>query len=323
MTAAAACFAAMNALIRQLATDLPALEIVFFRNFAGLAFMLPWLIRHGPSALRTNHHRLYLGRSAIGFASMVMWFTALTMMPLAEATALSFTAPLFATLAAAVLLHETVRLRRWTATVVGFLGAMIVLRPGFDTVGIAQILVLGSTATAGINAVMVKQLTRTEPASAIVTYMTLYIVPLSLVPALFVWVMPPLHSLPWIILLGLFATLGHQAMTRAFAATDTSVIMPFDFARLPFVAVIAWFAFGEAPDIWTWVGAAVIVAATAYIAQREAAIARAELKTPPSPVAPAAANEGAAAVSATGPEEQPEIEIPAPARSAKKSVGDD
>jgi drug/metabolite transporter (DMT)-like permease len=205
---------------------------------------------------------------------MLLWFTALAMMPLAEATALSFTSPLFATIFAVILLHEVVRARRWTATVIGFIGAMIILRPGMSSLDLAHWLVLGSSALAGINAILIKQLTRTENANAIVTYMTLYIIPMSLVPALFVWTMPPPQTWLLIALLGFVATLGHQAMTRAFAATDTSVVMSFDYARLPFVAIIAWFAFGELPDLWTWVGAAVIVAASTYIAHREATVAR-------------------------------------------------
>jgi drug/metabolite transporter (DMT)-like permease len=248
--------------------------VVFFRNFAGFAFMLPWLCRTGLSALRTDHTRYYLGRSFMGFLSMLLWFTALAMMPLAEATALSFTSPLFATIFAVLLLHEVVRARRWSATVIGFLGAMIILRPGMESLGLAHWLVLASSALGGLNAILIKQLTRTENANAIVTYMTLYIIPMSLVPALFVWTMPPLHTWPLIALLGFIATLGHQAMTRAFAATDTTIVMSFDYARLPFVAVIAWFAFGEVPDLWTWVGAAVIVGASTYIAHREAVVAR-------------------------------------------------
>ena len=274
MTGACLCFAGMNVIIRQLTYDMHPFQVVFFRNLAGLAFMLPWLCQAGMTGLRTDHHRYYLGRSFIGFLSMLFWFTALAMMPLAEATALSFTAPLFATIFAVVLLHEVVRARRWTATVIGFLGAMIILRPGFGELGVAHWLVIASSAMAGVNASLVKQLTRTESANAIVTYMTLYILPMSLVPALFVWVMPPWHTVPFIVGLGLIATIGHQAMTRAFAVTDTSVVMSFDYARLPFVALIAWLAFGEVPDIWTWIGAAVIVGASTYIARREAQVAR-------------------------------------------------
>jgi drug/metabolite transporter (DMT)-like permease len=275
MTSACLAFAAMNVIIRQLSIDLHPFQVVFFRNLAGLAFMLPWLLRVGTSALRTDHHRYYLGRSFIGFLSMLLWFTALAMMPLAEATALSFTSPLFATIFAVILLHEVVRARRWTATIIGFLGAMIILRPGLQELGLPHLLVIVSSAFAGINASLVKQLTRTESANAIVTYMTLYILPMSLIPALFVWVMPPWHTVLWIVVLGAVATVGHQAMTRAFAATDASIVMSFDFGRLPFVALIAWLAFGEVPDVWTWVGAAVIVGSSAYIAHREAKASRA------------------------------------------------
>ena len=294
MTAACFCFAAMNAVIRQLSLDLPPFEIVFFRNLFGLAFMLPWLARAGSAALKTENQKLYVGRSIMGLFSMLCWFSALALMPLAEATALSFTSPLFATISAVLVLGEVVRVRRWTATLIGFLGAMIVLRPGLHQIGLAEGLVLVSAATSGLNAILVKQLTRTESANAIVTYMTLYITPLSLVPALFVWVMPPLHVVPMLIALGLLATLGHQALTRAFAAADTSLVMSFDFGRLPFVAVIAWLAFGETPDLSTWVGAALIVAASVYIARREAALGRAA--TPAvvrasSPMAPPAAHD--------------------------------
>ena len=274
MTFAGFCFAGMNVIIRQLSLDMHPFEVVFFRNLGGLAFMLPWLVRAGTSALRTDHTRYYLGRSFLGFLSMLLWFSALAMMPVAEATALSFTSPLFATIFAVILLHEIVRARRWTATFIGFVGAMIILRPGLSELGLAHLLVLASSALAGVNAILVKQLTRSESANAIVTYMTLYIVPMSLVPALFVWTTPPLHTWPLIVLLGLLATIGHQAMTRAFVATETSIVMSFDYARLPFVALIAWFAFGELPDLWTWVGAAVIVGASAYIAHREGAVAQ-------------------------------------------------
>lgn len=275
MAGACLCFAAMSSIIRYLSADMHSFQIVFFRNIAGFAFMVPWLLRTRLSGLRTDFHRLYLGRSLFGLLSMLAWFSALAMMPLAEATALSFTTPLFATIFAVFLLGEVVRARRWTATLIGFLGAMIVLRPGVIELGMAHALVIASAALGGFNAGLVKQLTRTESANAIVTYMTLYIIPMSLVPALFVWVTPPWHTVPWIVLLGLVATLGHQALTRAFAATDASVVMSFDFGRLPFVALIAWFAFGESPDVWTWLGAAVIVGSSVYITRREAALMRA------------------------------------------------
>jgi drug/metabolite transporter (DMT)-like permease len=199
----------------------------------------------------------------------------LALMPVAEATALSFTSPLFATVAAALLLGEIVRLRRWTATILGFVGAMVVIRPGFGAFDWAHVLVLASAALGGWNAITVKQLTRTDNPNVIVLYMTIYLAPMSLIPALFVWQWPSWHALGLVFLLGVCATIGHQSFTRALAACEASYVLPFDFARLPMVAFIAYLAFGEVPDIWTWIGGGIIVAATVYIARREAQLARA------------------------------------------------
>ena len=276
MTAAAAAFAGMNAIIRALNFELHPFQTAFLRVLAGLAFMLPWLARAGLAALATASHKLYLSRALVGYASMLCWFSALALMPVAEATALSFTAPLFATAAAALLLGEIVRLRRWTATIVGFLGAMVVIRPGFSAIELAHLLVLASAALGGWNTITVKQLTRSDSANVIIVYMLLYLVPLSLLPALFVWQWPSWHALGLVALLGMCATLGHQSFTRALAVCEASYVLPFDFARLPMVAFLAFLAFGEVPDIWTWIGGGIIVASTVYIARREAQLARLE-----------------------------------------------
>jgi drug/metabolite transporter (DMT)-like permease len=314
---ASAFFAGMIGCIRTLSDDLPPLEIVLFRNLFSFAFMVPWLLMSGLSVLRTSHHKLYLGRSMIGFVSMCLWFTGVAYLPLNESTALSFTAPLFASVGAVIFLGEVIRLRRWTATIIGFLGTMIILRPGLVELTWPQIVILMSAVTSGINAVMVKQLTRTESPNAIVTYMTLYALPFSLVAASFVWVTPPVHTWPIILLLGFFATIGHLCLTRAFVCMDASSVTALDFSRLPFVALIAWFAFGEAPDIWTWMGAAVIVSATVYITHREAVVARAQARSIPTmPVAIAASRERGT-IATTG------VSNPKPPGNAQPRAADD
>ncbi len=274
MTVAAGAFAGMNTIIRALTMQIPVLEVVFLRSLAGFAFMVPWLLGTGFRGLQTSHHRLFISRSALAFISMVLSFWAFALLPVAEATALSFTAPLFATVSAIVVLGERVRLRRWTATFIGFFGAMIVVRPGIETISLGHVVVLASSAIGGFNGVVVKQLTRTEPTNTIVTYTTLWILPMALVPALFVWVWPPHDAWLLIALLGLLGTIGHQCFTRAFAIAEASMMAPFDFAKLPLAAFLAWTAFGEIPDRWMWVGAAVIAGSTAYIARREAQLAR-------------------------------------------------
>jgi drug/metabolite transporter (DMT)-like permease len=284
----------MNVLIRALTTALPVPQVVFFRNAVALVCMIPWIMSSGLASLRTSHHRMYLGRSFLAFASMLLSFWGLALMPIAEATALGFTSPLFATIAAVIFLGEVVRVRRWTATVIGFIGALIIIRPGFAGLQWAQLCIIGASALGGIGAVLVKQLTRSEPTNAIVTYMTLYALPMSLVPALWWgWVWPPVETWWLIALLGLLGTVGHQCFTRAFAIADASAMVPFDFAKLPFAALLAWMIYGEVPDAMMWVGAVVIAAATAYIAHREATLAREPRVA--TPVVPAAHAETAAA----------------------------
>jgi len=274
MTGAALCFAIMNALIRFAAVELHPLQIAFLRNFFALAFMLPWLASVGLQALRTERLGLHLWRAFFGLLAMLTWFTSVAVLPLGEAVALNFTVPLFATVGAALVLRETVRARRWTATAVGFLGVLVVLRPGFAESTPAMGLPIVAAVFMACAIMTVKSLSRTENPATIVLYMNLFLAPLSLLPALFVWVWPSWAVLGYSAALGGIAALAHMALTRAYAKADASAVVPFDYARLPFVAVIAYFAFGETSDLWTWVGAGIIAASSIYIARREAQVAR-------------------------------------------------
>jgi drug/metabolite transporter (DMT)-like permease len=134
MIGATSGFAAMIVLVRQLTYDLDPLQVVFLRNAFGLLAMMPWLMSQGLGVLRTQRIHLHLLRAGIGIVAMICWFTTVSLMPLAESTALSFTAPIFTSLLAVLLLGEVMRARRWTATALGFLGALVILRPGIQAV---------------------------------------------------------------------------------------------------------------------------------------------------------------------------------------------
>ncbi len=274
MVLAAALMAMLAGMIRYLANSVHPFEIAFFRSFIGLVFVVPWLIRSGIPAAKTKRLRLFSIRAVVGAAAMITWFYALAIMPLADAVALSFTAPLFVTAGAALFLGEDVRARRWTATVIGFCGAMIILRPGVGSLSLAACLVLFSAATMAAAGLMVKELSRTEPAKIIVLYMVLFMSPLTLIPALFVWHWPSPAEWAWLIALAVVATAGNFASTRALVVADISVVAPFDFVRLPLAAALGFFAFGEVPDRWTWIGGAVIAASSIYVAHREAKLER-------------------------------------------------
>jgi drug/metabolite transporter (DMT)-like permease len=265
MSGAAVTFSAMNTVIRVLGQELPAVELAFFRNFFSLLVMLPWIARYGLGSLNLRRFRLYSLRALLGLISMLFWFSAVAMIPLAEAIALSFTGPLFATAAAALVLRETVGWRRWAAVIVGFVGVLIIVRPGQVEMSLGASLVLLSALCMAAGALLVKTLARTEPAPAIVAYMVIYLAPMSLVPALFVWQWPqPQHWFP-LFVLGAFGALAHLCYTRSLA----SAVMPFDYLRMPFGAAMAFVLLAEVPTVWTWAGAGVIVASTMYIAQRE------------------------------------------------------
>jgi drug/metabolite transporter (DMT)-like permease len=283
MSAAAAGFAVMNALIRHVSAEMHPFEIAFFRNFFALLVMVPWAASAGLGGLMTQRLSVHVWRALIGVAAMLLWFSALAVLPLAQAVALNFTVPLFATAGAALFLGEVVRVRRWSATIVGFVGVLVIVRPGFAEVSPAALLPVLAAVVMAVSTLVVKSLARTEQPAAIVFYMTLLMTPLSLPPALFVWQTPSWSALGWMGLVAVVANASHILMTRAYGVADASAVLPFDYTRLPFTAAIGYLAFAEVPDLWTWVGAAVIAAATFYIAQREAAQARAERhRTPPS-----------------------------------------
>ncbi|SMF38647.1 Permease of the drug/metabolite transporter (DMT) superfamily [Tistlia consotensis] len=274
MVGASLGFTIMNVAIREASQEVSALEVVFFRNFFAMLFMMPWFARAGLSVLRTERLRLYIWRSVIGLVAMMLWFSSLALLPLAEAVTLGFTAPLFATGAAAIFLGEVVRARRWTATAIGFLGVLVVLRPGFQALTWPMALPIVSAAFMAVSIVIVKKLSRTEAPGTIVFFMNVLLAPLSLIPALFVWQWPSWWVLGLMTLVGFVAVFSHVALTRAYQMADASAMLPFDYTKLPFVAALGFALYGEVPDLWTLVGAGIIAGSSLYIAHRESVVAR-------------------------------------------------
>jgi uncharacterized membrane protein len=170
--------------------------------------------------------------------------------------------------------HEVVRARRWTATVVGFLGVLVILRPGFQELHLEMLLPVLAALFMALSVLVVKSLARTDSPGAIVLYMNVLLTPLSLIPALFVWRWPSAEVWAMMVGIGLLAALSHLLMTRAYKIADASAVLPFDYTRLPFIALLAFLFYGEVPDGSTWVGAAIIAASTFYIARREAVVSR-------------------------------------------------
>lgn len=278
ITLAMALFAGLAAFSRSaMNAGLHPFVVLFFRNVLAVAAFLPVLSMRGPELLRSESLSLYGLRVAVSFGSMLAWFYAILLIPIGELTAISFLGPLFGTLGAIFFLGERVRWRRWAALVVGFSGAMIILRPSGAAIGAGQIAAVVAAMTGGFVAVLIKQLTARDDPDKIVFLTNLMLTPLSLLPALYFWTTPTLAALPILLGVGACAVLGHVALVRGYAATDASLAQTFEFSRLPFSVAIGYAAFGETIDRWTWIGAGIIFAAAVYITRREARLRREQM----------------------------------------------
>jgi len=275
MLAATAVLTCMHATVRHVSDGMHSFEITFFRNLFGLVAILPLALRAGIGNLKSRQPGLQLLRSAFGLVAMFTWFYALSVVPIAQATALSFTSVIFGSIGAALLLGERMRLRRWSAVLAGFAGTLVILRPGFGDVDPAALIVVLSSICWAAALLTVKRLSATDSVVCIVTWNSILLTVLSLPVAIPVWVTPSTGQLLWLSLIGLLATLGHLAMTGAFKASDATVVLPVDYTRLLWATVIGYLAFGEIPDIWTWIGGTIIFASTTYISYREATLRRA------------------------------------------------
>ena len=267
-------FGMMAVAIRLATVYVPTQEVAFFRNGFGLLALLPLLLRPGHASLRTRQLPRYFLRSVIGLGSMLCGFWALGHLPLTQAVSLSYSTPLFATIAAVLWLGETVRMRRWGAVIIGFIGVLVIVRPGSTDFSPGTLIAVLAAVLSALVAIQIKQLTRIDSADTVVFYTYVFWVPLSLVPALFVWVWPSGIAWLWLVATGVFGTLGQLLWTRALRLGEVSALTPISFMQLPLVALFGWWLFDESLDRWTVIGVAIILGANAYIAHREALLAR-------------------------------------------------
>jgi drug/metabolite transporter (DMT)-like permease len=269
MLAATILLTCMFILIRLLGKAIPVYEIIFVRGLVSVALFSPWFIRNGPQALATRRLGFLLLRGAITSLGLVTWFYALANMPFAEAVALHFTLPLFGIVLAMVFLKETVNRHRGAAAITGFLGTLIILRPGLEAFNPIALVVLASAIAYAGSSVMTKSLVRTESSAAIVFNVNAFTAVAFAVPSIFMWVSPT--SSQWMMLIGIAVlnVAAQNCLNRSYAAADASYVLPFDFLRLPLSVMAGVLLFSEKPDLWTIVGAIVILAAIYYATKHE------------------------------------------------------
>ncbi len=259
----------MVVLVRQVSAELHPFEITFFRATFGLIALTPLFARYGLASFRTKRLGLHALRGVVNASVGLTFFMALTLISLAKVSALSFTAPLFTTVMAVFLLGETIRLRRIVALCIGFAGAWVILRPGFEDVESGSLLVLAGSAGFAATMLMAKVLTRTESSVAITLYTTVFSIPVALAAAIPVWRAPTGEELAWLAGIGTFGTLTHLCFNQAIKEAELTAILPLDFTRLIWASLAGYIFFAEVPGAWTWVGGAVIFASGTYLAIRE------------------------------------------------------
>ena len=269
MLAATIVLITQHTMVKFISADLPAFEILFFRNLIAFLLFLPFMLRSGLTIFRTNQFRWHFGRSLLQMVSSVTFFFALAVTPLATVTALHFTAPIFATLVAVFALNEKISSRRWTAIGIGLAGTLVILRPGLEGFSLGAIFVVLSAFAWGVAMVAIRVIGRTDSSITTTAYMYLLITPMSLVGALFEWHWPSFEQLGWLALIGVTAAVAHVLMAESLRVGETHVVTPIDFVRLIWAALFGFLLFGEVPDMFVWIGGAMIFAGTSYIAWRE------------------------------------------------------
>ena len=270
-------FSFMGVFIRKSSENIHIFEVIFFRNLLACLIIIPLMYSSGVASFKMNRPGLFVWRAIFVSIGMFAGFSALTLIPLAQATAISFTTPIFVTISAFFLFGEVVKFRRIGAILVGFIGMLIIVQPGVGSISFGVILAFIGAFFHSINLLSVKKLTAHETANAIVVWMVIMLVPISFVPAIFVWEWP--SAITWFYLwcLAICGTVGHSFFTRAYSLAEITSLQPFQFIKLPMIAFLAWIIFSELPEYWTWLGGMIIFSSTVYITRREAKINKSKI----------------------------------------------
>lgn len=256
--------------VKRLGIELHPFEIAFFRNTFGLLVVMPALLRGGHYYFRTSKFHLHALRGLMQAGAMMLMMTALTLGPIAKVVALSYISPLHASIMAVFFLGERMSWARWVALGVGLAGVMIVLRPDVGGIGLQGLLIMTFAFIWACVVVSVKLVSRTDSSVTITLYMGLMMVPISIIPALFVWTWPEGGTWLWLVLLGLLGGLGQLCLAQAFREADATAVLPIDFLSLIWAAGFGYLFFAEVPGVWTLLGGTVIFSAVVFVTWWEA-----------------------------------------------------
>lgn len=255
--------------VRELSENLGVFQILFIRSCISLSIVMPLIAARGARLLRTDRIGMHMARNGVNFVAQAAWTYGVTMLPLAAVTALEFSTPLWVALLAALFLGERLSRHRTIAVVSGFVGVLIILRPGVEAVQLAALVVLGSALCFATSNVIAKALTRTESTLTIVIWMQIMQLPIGFLACIWSWTDPAWSDAPWLMVIGCTGLSAHYAMAKAFSLADTTVVMPIDFLRLPLAAMVAYAVYREPVSIFVFLGAALMFAGNFHSVWRE------------------------------------------------------
>ncbi|MDP6833318.1 MAG: DMT family transporter [Alphaproteobacteria bacterium] len=255
--------------VRSVADDIHPLQAAFMRYGFGTLLLLPMLLKFENTDFQAKLMGGHFLRGVVHAVSVLLWFYAVTKINLTDLTALSFTSPVFVTIGAFLFLGESFSYRRMMGIIVAFVGAMVVLRPGIEVISIGAIAILISAPFQAGSNLIAKHLAIHTSIYAMVFYLSLFVTLISLVPTLFVWSNPSPYTIAMTFGAAVMATIAHFCWSKSFQIADLSFTQPGFYFTLIWAAAIGFFAYDEIPDIWSGLGAATIIGATAYITARE------------------------------------------------------
>ena len=263
------CLVGVTGVVRWLGSELNPIQAAFIRYAFGLLIVIPIFLKMGMTGIRSSRIGLLAGRGAVHGIAVMLWFFAMTRIPVAEVTALSFTSSIFTIIGAILFLKEPMHAHRFIAVLAGLAGTAVILRPGFQVIDVGATALLVAAVLFSCSMLMAKHLTKTESNTAIVAFLSLFAALVLLPFALVVWRTPNALELFWLLITAVFATSAHYSMNRAFQAADITALQPVMFLQLVWATLLGLIMFNEQPDIWIWIGGAIIVAAATVTARQE------------------------------------------------------
>lgn len=263
-------FVGVTGIVRHLGSDIPPIQASFIRYVFGLILLVPLIIKMNIKWPRGKKLALYSVRGIAHAGAVSLWFYAMARIPITDVIAIGYTAPIYVTIGAALFLGERLRLHRVLAVVAGFIGTLVILRPGFQEMEIGALAQIAAAPIFAASFLMAKVLTRDENPAVIVVMLTVFCTAALAPSAIWQWQTPTITELAWLAVVALFATLGHFAQTKAYQAAPITATQPVWFLQLVWGALIGWFIFDESVDPYVLAGAGIIITAVTYISHREA-----------------------------------------------------